>query len=107
MIAGAMLTSRAIAGIELVEFVQLARAQLLLIDFTSGLLKAACFGAVIGIMSCHFGLRASGGRAPIRQLGRVVLDGFAWVAATVELTLRIFLDFAINLILFPLSQRGG
>jgi phospholipid/cholesterol/gamma-HCH transport system permease protein len=68
-IVGAMLTSRAVAGIELVEFVQLARVQLRLVDFTSGLVKAGFFGAVIGVMSCHFGLRASGGA---RGVGRAV-----------------------------------
>lgn len=68
-IGGAMLTARAVADVELLQFIMLMRQQLVLADFTSGLTKAGFFGAVIAIMSCHYGLRAKGGA---RGVGRAV-----------------------------------
>lgn len=68
-IVGAMLTAKGMAGLELFQFLMLMKEQLHLSDFVSGLVKAGAFGAVIGVMSCHYGLRASGGA---RGVGRAV-----------------------------------
>jgi phospholipid/cholesterol/gamma-HCH transport system permease protein len=68
-IAGAMITARAIADVELLQFVMLMRQQLVFADFTAGVVKAVGFGAIIGIVSCHYGLSASGGA---RGVGRAV-----------------------------------
>ncbi|MCK6546209.1 ABC transporter permease [Myxococcota bacterium] len=87
-IGGAMLTARMMAGVELEQFVMLARDQLVLADFTSGLAKAAAFGAVIAVMSCHHGLRASGGA---RGVGRAVNASVVGSALGI-----IVLDFLIT-----------
>jgi phospholipid/cholesterol/gamma-HCH transport system permease protein len=89
-IVGAAVTARAMAGIELGMFVTLMREQVELADFTSGLIKAACFGAAIGVMSCHYGLRARGGARGVglavnasvvgSAFGIIVLD---WVVTSV------------------------
>jgi phospholipid/cholesterol/gamma-HCH transport system permease protein len=68
-ILGAMLTARAMADVELFQYLTLMKQQLILADFTSGLVKSVFFGAVIAVMSCHFGLSASGGA---RGVGRAV-----------------------------------
>jgi phospholipid/cholesterol/gamma-HCH transport system permease protein len=68
-ILGAMLTARAMADVELLQFVMLMKEQLLFSDFTSGLVKSVFFGAIIAVMSCHYGLTAAGGA---RGVGRAV-----------------------------------
>jgi phospholipid/cholesterol/gamma-HCH transport system permease protein len=68
-IGGAMLTARAIADVDFLQFIMLMRQQLVFADFTAGLVKATSFGAIIGIMSCHYGLSAGGGA---RGVGRAV-----------------------------------
>lgn len=68
-IIGAMITAAAIARFEPALYLSLMRAQLRLEDFTSGLVKAGAFGAIVAVMSCHYGLKASGGA---RGVGRAV-----------------------------------
>ncbi len=90
-IAGAMSTAKAIADVELVQFVTLMREQLIFADFTSGVVKAGFFGAIIAVMSCHYGLAASGGA---RGVGRAVNASVVGSALGI-----ILLDYLITSVL--------
>lgn len=68
-ILGAGITARVMAGMDLSLFFSLVREQVQLADFASGVIKAAFFGTSIAVMSCSYGLRASGGA---RGVGRAV-----------------------------------
>jgi phospholipid/cholesterol/gamma-HCH transport system permease protein len=87
-VLGAMLTARAMAGMEMFQFLMLMREQLTLADLGSGLVKAACFGAGIAVVSCYFGLRAEGGAVGV---GRAV--NAAVVGAAVGI---VILDWAVT-----------
>ena len=79
-----MLTASAMAGMEMFQFLMLMREQISLADLASGLIKAVFFGGAIAVVSCHFGLRASGGSVGVGRavnasvvgsaIGIVVLD---------------------------------
>lgn len=68
-VLGAALTARAMAGMELFQFLMLMTEQIRLADLFSGLIKAVFFGAEIAVVSCWFGLGAKGGAAGV---GRAV-----------------------------------
>jgi phospholipid/cholesterol/gamma-HCH transport system permease protein len=68
-VIGAALTAKAMADLELFQFMMLMREQLHVEDLTSGLVKAAFFGAGIALVSCRHGLSASGGAVGV---GRAV-----------------------------------
>lgn len=90
-IAGAALTARAMAGLDLSQFFELVREQVRVADFASGVIKAAFFGTVIAVMSCHHGLRASGGA---RGVGRAVNAAVVGSAFGI-----IVLDWAVTSVL--------
>lgn len=90
-IAGAALTAKAMAGMDMAMFFALVREQVELPDFYSGVIKAACFGTAIGVMSCHYGLRASGGA---RGVGRAVNASVVGSAFGI-----IVLDWAVTSVL--------
>jgi phospholipid/cholesterol/gamma-HCH transport system permease protein len=83
-VIGAMITARAMAGMELFQFVMLMREQTRLDDLVSGLVKSVFFGAEIAVVSCYFGLGAKGGAAGVGRavnasvvgsaLGIIILD---------------------------------
>lgn len=83
-VLGAMMTASAMAGMEMFQFLMLMREQITVPDLLSGLIKAVFFGAAIAVVSCHFGLRASGGSVGVGRavnasvvgsaIGIVVLD---------------------------------
>jgi len=83
-VLGAMMTASAMAGMEMFQFLMLMREQITLSDLLSGLIKAVFFGGAIAVVSCHFGLRASGGSVGVGRavnasvvgsaIGIVVLD---------------------------------
>jgi phospholipid/cholesterol/gamma-HCH transport system permease protein len=66
--AGA-LAARTLVGVELSQFARSLVEHLAPEDFLTGLGKSAVFGAIIAIVSSHFGLRARGGSAAV---GRAV-----------------------------------
>jgi phospholipid/cholesterol/gamma-HCH transport system permease protein len=68
-------------------------------DVFVGVLKAIVFGWTIPITSSRAGLRARGGSAGV---------GGATTRAVIDTSLAIiFLDFVLNLALYPIYQRGG
>jgi phospholipid/cholesterol/gamma-HCH transport system permease protein len=90
-IVGAALTAKAMAGLDLVQFFALVREQVQLTDFAQGVIKAACFGVAIAVMSCHYGLRATGGA---RGVGRAVNASVVGSAFGI-----IVLDWAVTSVL--------
>lgn len=89
-VLGAMFTARAMAGMEMFQFLMLMREQVRLADLASGLIKAVFFGAEIAIVSCWFGIGAKGGAQGVGRavnasvvgsaLGIILLD---WLVTTV------------------------
>jgi phospholipid/cholesterol/gamma-HCH transport system permease protein len=68
-------------------------------DLLVGLTKAATFSWVIPVISARAGIVARGGSAGV---------GGATTRAVIDTSLAIiFLDFFLNLVMFPLYQRGG
>jgi phospholipid/cholesterol/gamma-HCH transport system permease protein len=68
-------------------------------DLIVGLTKAVSFGWVIPVISARAGIEARGGSAGVGQgTTRAVIDTSLAI---------IFLDFVINLVLYPLYSRGG
>lgn len=68
-------------------------------DVIVGLVKAALFGGTIPIISAQAGLSARGGSAGV---------GSATTRAVIETSLAIIvLDFAVNVVLYPLYQRAA
>lgn len=58
---GGAITSRYLLGVEMRLFIWSIATYLGLPDFFHGLYKAVAFGFAIAIISCHFGMRTSGG----------------------------------------------
>jgi len=58
---GAMIVAVLFVGMETETFVNGFRQMFLLSDLFSGLIKAGGFGAIISLMGCYHGFRASGG----------------------------------------------
>lgn len=90
-VVGAMLTARAMAGMEMFQFVMLMREQITLADLASGLVKAGFFGASIAVVSCYFGLRASGGAVGV---GRAVNASVVGSAVGI-----VIIDWAVTAIM--------
>lgn len=90
-VIGAMLTARAMAEMELVQFLMLMKEQIHLSDFTSGLVKAVAFGGLIAVVSSYFGLRARGGAVGV---GRAVNASVVGSALGI-----ILLDYLITAVL--------
>lgn len=71
-LAGGMITAYAMVGVDPYVFWNSFTEYVRLIDFLNGIVKAAAFGLVIGVVSCAFGLDVRGG-AP--GVGRAVNNG--------------------------------
>ena len=78
-ICGGALFSWGVAGIEFGAFAEQLRAALHLADFVVALLKAATFGAAVGLVGCALGLRVQGGSEGVGRAttNAVVLSIFA------------------------------
>ncbi len=66
---GGALTGEALLGVDSELFAWSIINYILLEDFTHGLIKALAFGYAIALISCHFGMRTSGGAVGV---GRAV-----------------------------------
>lgn len=92
-----LLTARAAFGVPPDVF--LSTRLLTVGDVIVGVVKASAFGWVIPIISARAGLVARGGSAGV---------GEATTRAVIDTSLAIIaLDFALNLALYPLYQRGA
>ncbi len=60
-VAGGLLTSTAVLGVSLETYLTLTREALTLSDFYTGLIKAACFGAIVAMIASYEGLNVRGG----------------------------------------------
>jgi len=90
-VIGAMVTARAMAGMEMFQFIQLMREQIHLADLASGLVKSGFFGAGIAVVSCYYGLATSGGAVGV---GRAV--NASVVASAVSI---VVIDFAVTAVM--------
>ena len=66
---GGMATAKALLNVEPTLFYSSIQEYLLLVDLTSGLLKAFFFGVAIAIVSCYYGIATEGGAVGV---GRAV-----------------------------------
>ena len=62
-------------------------AQLQVSDFTTGLIKASVFGAILGGIACHNGLRVTGGAAGV---GRATTDTVVQTIVTITFADLLF-----------------
>ena len=60
-VIGGMMVSRYTLGMDFTEYLQRTADAIEFFDFMSGLIKAAVFGLVIGLLACHLGTSVRGG----------------------------------------------
>ncbi len=71
-----------LAGVPGAAYLQSVRQFLDLHDVLGGLVKAATFGFLVGLVACHKGLRTSGGAAGVgRATTGAVVGAIAWILA--------------------------
>jgi phospholipid/cholesterol/gamma-HCH transport system permease protein len=58
---GGMLVSRFFIGIDFQQYIDRTFTAINLKDFTTGLVKAACFGVIVSSLACYLGLKVTGG----------------------------------------------
>lgn len=90
---GGMLVSAFALGLEPMIYIQRTLDNVALYHFQIGLLKSVCFGALIGLVSCHVGLRAGRSAAAVGQaatravvisiVGIIVLDSLFAIVSTI------------------------
>jgi len=93
LVSGAVI-AKSMYGIGYGEFYRQAVAAVVLNDFTSGIFKAAVFGALIGIVGCYKGFATSGGTEGV---GRATTETVAISAIGVLLA-----DFVLTQLLLSL-----
>jgi phospholipid/cholesterol/gamma-HCH transport system permease protein len=91
-IGGGMWLAKAIAHISYTTFIDSARSAVHFSDVLRGLVKSACFGAIIGLVGSHQGLQTRGGAAGV---------GAATTQAVVTSIILIFIaNFLLSYVLY-------
>lgn len=96
---GAAIVARYIFGFDYNVFITGARTGIQIEDIIGGIIKTIFFGLIIGIISCHKGLRTSGGTVGV---GRSTTD-----AVVLSSIVVIIADFFLSRILQVLLKGGG
>jgi len=89
-LAGGMLAAQVELGLSVGQFVERLRVTLPVLNIGIGLLKGAVFGLLVGIVSCHYGLRT---RPDTASLGRSVT---ASVVASITVVILADAVFAVG-----------
>lgn len=90
-LAGGALTAKALLGVEPTLFYWSIDEYIKVEDLVNGLVKSICFGIAIGVVSCYFGIRTSGGAVGV---GRAVNSSVVVSAVSI-----FVLDYAVTFIL--------